>query len=124
MIFLLSGFVILCGLLLLGYLFVNTDPAKLARGLKWGGLGVGILFVVGLVVLTEGMVLRWLIYLVPLAPVLPVFRRLKSMFGGLSGPAIGQTSEVETPFLRMSLDHDTGGMSGTVLRGRFAGARF
>ena len=124
MIFLLSGFVILCGLLLLGYLFVNTDPAKLARGLKWGGLGVGILFVVGLVVLTEGMVLRWLIYLVPLAPVLPVFRRLKSMFGGLSGPAIGQTSEVETPFLRMSLDHDTGAMSGTVLRGRFAGARF
>ena len=30
MLFLLSGFVILCGLLLLGYLFVNTDPAKLA----------------------------------------------------------------------------------------------
>ena len=123
MLLLLGGFAILCGFLLLGYLFVNADPAKLARGLKWGGLAGGIVAIVGLLVLTEGMVLRWLIYLLPLAPVLPVFRRLKSMFSGLTGPATGQTSEVDTPFLRMTLDHDTGHMTGTVLRGRFAGMR-
>jgi hypothetical protein len=41
----------------------------------------------------------------------------------MSGPASGQTSEVETPFLRMTLDHDTGDMTGTVLRGRFTGMR-
>ncbi len=28
-----------------------------------------------------------------------------------------------TPFLRMNLDHDTGTMEGTILRGRFAGMR-
>src|SRR5437763_2774622 len=123
MLFLFGGFVILCGLLLLGYLFVNADPAKLARTVKWAGIGGGILLLVGLLVLTEGMVLRWLIYLLPLASVLPVFRRIRSMFSGLSGPATGQTSEVETPLLRMTLDHDTGAMSGTVLRGQFAGMR-
>ena len=31
MLLLLGGFAILCGFLLLGYLFVNADPAKLAR---------------------------------------------------------------------------------------------
>ena len=120
MLFLLGGFAILCGLLLLGYLFVNADPAKLARAVKWGGLGVGAVLLVGVVVLTEG---RILVYLAPLVPVLPVFRRVRSMFSGMTGPATGQTSDVETPFLRMSLDHDTGAMSGTVLRGRFAGMR-
>ncbi len=45
------------------------------------------------------------------------------MFSGIGGPATGQTSEVETPVLRMTLDHDTGTMTGTVLRGQFAGMR-
>lgn len=120
MLFLLGGFAILCGLLLLGYLFVNANPAKLARAVKLAGLGIGAVLLVGVVVLTEG---RVLVYLAPLVPILPVFRRIRSMFGGLRGPATSQSSEVETPFLRMSLDHDTGAMSGTVLRGRFAGMR-
>ena len=42
--------------------------------------------------------------------------------GASPGPTPGQTSEVETAFLRMRLDHDTGEMDGTVLRGRFEGA--
>ena len=123
MLLLLGGFAILCGLLLLGYLFVNANPAQLARGLKWGGLAGGVMAILALLVLTEGMVLRWLVYLLPLAPALPVFRRVKSMFSGFRGPTTGQTSEVDTPFLRMTLDHDTGDMTGTVLRGRFAGMR-
>jgi DnaJ-domain-containing protein 1 len=120
MLFLLGGFAILCGLLLLGYLFVNADPAKLARAVKWGGLGAGAVLLVALVVLTEG---RLLVYVAPLVPVLPLFRRVRSMFSGMTGPTTGQSSGVETPFLRMSLDHDTGAMTGTVLRGRFAGMR-
>ena len=42
--------------------------------------------------------------------------------GASPGPTPGQTSEVETAFLRMQLDHDTGEMDGTVLQGRFEGA--
>jgi DnaJ domain len=120
MLFLLGGFAVLCGLLLLGYLFVNADPARLARTVKWAGLGGGIVALVALLVLTEG---RLAFYLAPLVPVVPVLRRVKSMFSGLRGPAAGRSSEVETPFLRMILDHDTGSMTGTVLRGRFAGMR-
>ena len=41
--------------------------------------------------------------------------------GASPGPTPGQTSEVETAFLRMRLDHDTGEMDGTVLRGRYEG---
>src|SRR2546430_1453670 len=37
--------------------------------------------------------------------------------------ATGSSSTVETAFIRMSLDHDTGAMTGTVLQGRFAGMR-
>lgn len=41
--------------------------------------------------------------------------------GASPGPTPGQTSEVETEFLRMRLDHDTGEMDGTVLQGRYEG---
>ena len=37
------------------------------------------------------------------------------------GPSPGQKSEIETRFLRMSLDHDTGAMDGTVIEGVFEG---
>ena len=41
--------------------------------------------------------------------------------GASPGPTPGQTSEVETAFLRMRLDHDTGEMDGTVRQGRYEG---
>ena len=41
--------------------------------------------------------------------------------GASPGPTPGRTSEVETEFLRMQLDHDSGDMDGTVLRGRYEG---
>ena len=41
--------------------------------------------------------------------------------GASPGPTPGQTSEVETAFLRMRLDHDSGEMDGTVLQGRYEG---
>ena len=41
--------------------------------------------------------------------------------GASPGPTPGQTSEVETEFLSMRLDHDTGEMDGTVLQGRYEG---
>ena len=41
--------------------------------------------------------------------------------GASPGPTPGQTSEVETAFLRMQLDHDTGEMDGSVVQGRYEG---
>src|SRR6266436_7808500 len=61
--------------------------------------------------------------LTPIAILLPGWRRLRSMISGLRGPSAARDSTVETRFIRMTLDHDTGTMSGTVLQGRFAGMR-
>ena len=120
MLYLLGGVAILCGLLLLGYLFVNADPARLARSVKWAGFGFAALVILALVVVTEGRVLA---LLAPLLAALPMLRRLRSAVSGMRGPAAGDTSTVETGFIRMQLDHDTGAMTGTVLQGRFVGAR-
>jgi hypothetical protein len=120
MLFLAGGVAILIGLLLLVWLFVNADPARLARGAKWTGLVVAALLCIALLILTEG---RIAIFFAPLVPLWPVLRRLRPLFRGARGPQTGRTSTVETATVRMRLDHDTGAMTGTVLRGRFAGMR-
>ena len=123
MLFLLGGLAVLCGLLLLVYLFVNADPARLARNAKWTAIAVAAALVLGLLVLTEGRVAT---YLWPLLMLWPARHRLRALFSGIIGggaAAAGRSSTVDTNFIRMSLDHDTGSMSGTVLRGRFAGMR-
>jgi hypothetical protein len=121
MLFLIGGLAILGGLLLLLYLFVNTDPATLAKGAKWMLVGLAIAVALFLL-LSDQFRMLWL----PLAIGLPAWRRYRSLFSRLAGfsrPTTGRSSDVETPYLRMSLDHDTGTMTGTVLSGRFAGMR-
>jgi DnaJ domain len=120
MLFLFGGIAILCGVLLLGYVFVQADPAKLARNLKWIGIAAAVVVGLALLVVSEG---RVALFLAPLIPLIPLWRRLRAWFGGARGPAAGRRSTVATAFVRMSLDHDTGEMAGTVLQGRFAGMR-
>ena len=119
MLFLLGGVAVLGGFLLLVYLFVNTDPARLARNLKWTGIAIAGVAVIGLVLLHSDLVAL----LFPLALSMPMLSRIRSFIDRHRAPAGGRTSSVTTAFLRMSLDHDTGAMSGTVLRGEFAGMR-
>src|SRR5258708_15025715 len=118
MLYLVGGFGFRWGLLLVGYLFVNAEPARLARILKWTGIAVAGLAVVALAI--SG---RLSLLLTPLLFAVPALRRLRTMFAGFRGPSAGSSSTVETPLVRMSLDHHTGHMAGTVLRGRSAGLR-
>jgi hypothetical protein len=118
MLYLIGGFAILGGLLLLVYLFVNADPARLARGLKVSGIVVAIAAVATLTI--SG---RLAALLVPVAMMMPLLVRVRALLDRYRTPAGGQTSTVATPFLRMTLDHDTGSMTGTILRGRFSGMR-
>src|SRR5215471_15338849 len=121
MLYLLGGFAILGGLLMLLYLFVNADPARLARNLKWTGITIAGVAIVLLILLPPARELAAL--LLPLAMATPLLARLRSILDRYRTPAGGQTSTVATAFLRMTLDHDTGAMEGTILRGRFAGMR-
>jgi hypothetical protein len=118
MLALLGGVAILAGLLLLMYLFVNADPAKLAKGLKWTVIGAAVLLFLFLL-LSERFAFIWL----PLTLALPYLRHARSLFGFRGAGGGGSSSDVSTAYMRMSLDHDTGAMTGTVLAGRFAGMR-
>jgi hypothetical protein len=118
MIYVLGGFAILSGLLMLVYLFVNADPARLARGLKVTGIVIAVAAVA-----TLALPGRLAALLMPVAMLMPLLIRVRSLLDRFRPPAGGQTSTVATPFLRMTLDHDTGSMTGTILRGRFSGMR-
>jgi hypothetical protein len=119
MLALIGGVLILAGLLLLVYLFVNANPAKLARGLKWTAIGLAVVLFLFLL-LSERFAFLW----TPLILALPYLRRVRSLFGGFhSASGGGASSDVSTPYLRMSLDHDTGAMTGIVLSGSFSGMR-
>lgn len=121
MLFLLGGFAVLGGFLLLVYLFANADPARLARNLKWSGIAIAGVAVLALVLLPPAREFAALLF--PLAMSMPLLSRIRSFIDRHRAPAGGQTSTVTTAFLRMSLDHDTGSMSGTILRGNFVGLR-
>ena len=121
MLYLVGGFAVLGGFLLLVHLFVNADPARLARNLKWAGIAVGAVIVIALILVPPVRELAAL--LLPLAMSMPLLSRLRRVFDRNRNPAGPRTSEAQTDFVRMTLDLDTGSMSGTVLRGRFAGMR-
>jgi hypothetical protein len=121
MLYLLGGFAILSGLLMLVYLFVNADPARLARNLKWTGVTIAGIAVVALILLPPAR--EFAALLLPIAMATPLLARIRTVLDRYRPPSGGQTSTVGTAFLRMTLDHDTGRMEGTILRGRFAGMR-
>jgi hypothetical protein len=121
MLYLLGGFAVLGGFLLLIYLFVNADPARLAHNLKVTGIVIAAGAVVALIALPPAREFAALLF--PLAMSMPLLIRLRAVLDRHRPPGGGQRSTVATAFLRMVLDHDTGRMEGTILQGRFAGMR-
>ncbi|MBV8740024.1 MAG: DnaJ domain-containing protein [Alphaproteobacteria bacterium] len=121
MLFLLGGVVLLGGLLLLVYLFVNADPVRLAHNLKWTGIIIAAVAVLALLAFPPARELAALLF--PLAMSMPLLARFRRLIDQFRTPRGGQSSTVTTDFLRMALDHDTGTMTGTVLRGQYAGLR-
>lgn len=104
--------------------FVEADPARLARGVRvfvmTVGLSLALLLLVVLVASGRlGLGVAELGGLAPLA--LRGWGRWRRRQAATA--AAGQSSEVETEYLRMRLDHDTGTMSGVVRRGPSQGRR-
>jgi DnaJ-domain-containing protein 1 len=116
-IYLLGGVIVLVVFLMAGRAFVSANPETVKRVLLWGAGIAGLIVValaieagLGVIVVVGGLGAGWYLF------------RDRFQQRGSSQPR-GQVSEVETDYLRMTLDHATGVMTGTVRKGRFQGRR-
>ncbi len=110
---------VLVGLYFVARWFVSAQPVQILRALRWTG---ALLLVAGLAAIVLSG--RWNFIWALLFPAMPFLMRMgaiNSMRKNARGPRAGQTSQVETRFLRMTLDHDTGDMDGEVREGPSAG---
>jgi hypothetical protein len=119
MAYFLAGCALLVLLLLGGRLLTRANPRMLAAALRKIG-GIAALAAAGFLAIRGAL---------PLAIPLAVFGLAlvggKSVLGlgspfGSAQKSPGQTSHVRTEWLEMELDHDSGHMDGTCLKGQFA----
>jgi hypothetical protein len=125
---LFAGLLVLIAVMMIGRWFVASPPASVLRTAKWTGGGI----LAGAVVLLAvsgrlGWALAALAGLIPwlmrMVQLHALLRMLRARFRPGAGvkAASGGGSRIETRFLRMDLDHDSGLLSGMVLDGPFAG---
>jgi len=115
----LLGLVAVLGLL---RLFADAKPAQVKTAIIWGGGLLGVVLLMAFLASGRGPQAFWTLLLVGPA----IWRAVQGMRaarsfarGGRASP--GQASDVETAYLAMGLDHDSGRMNGRVKAGRFAG---
>ena len=122
-----AGFVVLAWAIIASAL--NAQSSTLVRVVK---ITLGLLVIAAMIALLITGRYRLAISLAPVLLLTAIrwhrmISTLQSAFSGYSSMAgratPGQASDVESPYLRMILDHDSGTMAGEVLQGRFAGRR-
>jgi DnaJ-domain-containing protein 1 len=116
----LLGVVALFLLLWAASAFIKADPKQVARVLRWGG-GGGALLLAGFLMFRGQIGIA-----IPLGAfglgLLGWTSFWPAAFGARTQRSTGQVSRVQTAFLEMELDHDTGRMYGRVLAGRYQDA--
>jgi len=123
---LVAGLVLL--IVLVGVLrwLATASPASLATALRGAIFAAVALGITGVLLFLVLRLPQFLFSLVALAAPMLVwwFRQRRAsgkLGGGWSSPAGAQSTGVETDWLRMSLDHDSGAMDGVILRGHWIG---
>lgn len=119
--YLILGIAVVIGLILIVRGVGGIDPRRVARLIT---LVIGFIALVVAVYFaaTRGVGALWVL-LAFLLPVLMRWRAAQQFFRNMQGPSPGRSSDVETPYLRMKLDHDSGVLDGVILQGRFEGRR-
>ena len=113
------GIALLAGLLLLLRWATAADPRVLAWVLR---VLVALIVLGGLLVVAWTGRWLWVAYALPfMLPFYFQWRSKRIRAKNVGGPSPGQSSDVTTEHLRMSLDHDSGEMTGTVTEGPYAG---
>lgn len=110
--------------------FTRTRPRVVARSAKWlvltGLVAAGLWLVLtgklaGLLAVAAGLS-PWIVRAMRAHAAWRVLKQFGIRMGGGQATA-GNASQVETRFLRMELDHDSGRLDGEVLDGRWRGRR-
>ena len=116
---LILGLFLLVGVIFLIRWMTTADPRAVAKVLRWTAIVGGTALILFLTVtgrLPAVMGLLWF-----LAPLLLRWRAIANRMKAASGPSPHQRSGLETTYLRVELDHDSGRMDGEVRRGPFVG---
>lgn len=128
--YLILGIALLAGVLLAGRWYVNADPKSILRALKW--LLIILVIAIALFFVLTGRIM-WALAAIP--ALLPWFFRVRQAARAAKthhrmhqsqhyGPgASGQSSDVETRFLSMKLDHASGNIEGEIKEGPSTGRR-
>lgn len=120
---LLAGVAIALAVVLIGRWLVRAEPGALVRIGTGAAIAAAVVVVIvlavsgrlGWVMWAGVLLLPWLMRLARSWREAKNFRRMRD------GGAGGRTSRVDTRFLAMRLDHDTGALDGRVRDGRYAG---
>ncbi|WP_270938478.1 J domain-containing protein [Falsiroseomonas oryzae] len=122
MTWIILGLIALLAVIGLLRVFADAKPAQVRTAFAWGGGILGVVLLGALLVSGRGAQALWSLVLFGPAIWRTVqgWRAARTFArGGAASP--GQASDVETGFLAMGLDHDSGRMFGRVKAGRFAG---
>lgn len=115
--------------------FSRTPPQDIRRALRRLPLylGAGVLILLAArghlhwLFAAIGSLFAFLPRLLPLLQYVPIAKRLYQRYqtgrAAGAGPQAGQSSQVESRFVRMSLDHASGEIDGVILAGAFEGRR-
>lgn len=118
---LVLGIAVVIGLILIGRGLFGLDPRRAIKVVLWIILMAMVLG--GISVLARGGGTFFYILGALLLPLILNWRAASQFVRNLGGPSKGQTTGVETRFLRMNLDHDSSILDGMVLDGQFRGRR-
>lgn len=116
--YLLLGLAVLLGLFFVFRGLRGTSPRNLQKTLA---IVVGIIAVTVLGFFAVSGRMGYFGWAMLFLPLLLRWRAISQAMRNMRGPTPGKNSDIETAYLRMTLEHDSGVLSGTVLQGQFEG---